>query len=180
MRTFVSHKSLLTRLVPLVPAVFHGVPIVQVVANSSVQEGASIPGAAKRSFVSDFGINRAQGAMASQWVASTCDDAAATDQILRALEAIGTRSVVKREVFSHFWWDGKLDDASETRIEVTLDDDGPTLQTVKDAILKNHSDDTPMVINSAIKPEEATCFQVHGCLFSGKLCFWSGTKNGPV
>eukprot|EP00392_Amoebophrya_sp_AT5.2_P009823 g9851.t1 len=82
------------------------------------------------------------------WYATTIDNSEGADKIKVAVRKLGLEPIV-RTVFSHFWWDGKLDHAVESRIEVAFSSDGsdsPMANSVKAAIAENHSDDVPMLL----------------------------------
>ena len=54
------------------------------------------------------------------WVATTIDNVAGAKAISDAITPIKLASQNAFPVQSNFWWDGKLDSAEETRIEVQL------------------------------------------------------------
>ena len=57
--------------------------------------------------------------------------------------------MTEKKVFSYFWWDNALDNASETRVEAHFTDQKfeEVAPQIRKAVLENHSDDTPMLIN---------------------------------
>merc|ERR1712232_558034 len=72
-------------------------------------------------------------------------------EIMQELKKIASDGcgVERMAVKSHFWWDGKLDDASEARIifSCTGANEVPQKADVLKAITENHSDETPMILN---------------------------------
>ncbi|CAD7937185.1 unnamed protein product [Amoebophrya sp. A120] len=93
-----------------------------------------------------FSTNLVRGSPTDEkmWYATTTDNHDASENIKKALTSLGL-PVNVRNVYSHFWWDGKLDNAVEARIEVEFSDTSQS-ETIAKAITENHSDDVPMLL----------------------------------
>ncbi|CAD7953146.1 unnamed protein product [Amoebophrya sp. A25] len=89
------------------------------------------------------------------WFATTIDNTEGADRIKNAVRKLSGSGEAKtidvhiRHVYSYFWWDGKLDEAAEQRLEVSVDEKNSegTAPLVEQTIVREHSDDVPMLLS---------------------------------